>query len=64
MRTPIPAPPEPTSLDRRITVALAVLRRARAGRMRLQTPDSVYAEEVAEARLNVLLDYRGRFRDR
>ena len=62
MRTSTPAPPDPTSLDRRITEALAVLRRTRVVRLRLGTPDSMYAEEVAEARLNGLLDHRGSFR--
>lgn len=54
------APPSPDldSLDRDITLALAVLRRVRLARSRSADPDTVRAEEHAEWQLNLLLDRR------
>jgi hypothetical protein len=47
-----------TTLDTRITQALATLRLARSEGARAKTRDDVDAEERAEADLNALLDYR------
>ena len=55
-----PAPPlsDLDTLDRDITVALAVLRRVRTAGNRSSDPFAARAEEDAEWRLNRLLDRR------
>jgi hypothetical protein len=58
MTAPAPTRPGLTTLDSRISQALAALRLARTARARSKTADRIRAEERAEADLNALLDYR------
>ena len=48
-------------LDRRIPEAMATLRRARAARQRVAVSTTRWHEEMAERRLNDLLDRRHRY---
>jgi hypothetical protein len=58
MPAPAPSLPDLDSLDRDITLALAVLRRVRLAHSRSSDPDIARAEEHAEWQLNLLLDRR------
>ena len=58
MTAPAPHLPDLAVLDRRLTEALATLRRARIATKRSRNAVSIRAEEEAESRLNGLLEQR------
>jgi hypothetical protein len=58
MTAPAPTRSGLTSLDKRITEALATLRLARRLQARGKSRQDAYAEERAENNLNALLDFR------
>jgi|tagenome__1003787_1003787.scaffolds.fasta_scaffold17501022_1 hypothetical protein len=58
MTAPVRTLPDPATLDRHITDALAVLRLARAASTRSRNAATIRAEEEAESELNGLLECR------